>query len=185
MNIDYRDKPKAATADDLIRRYNLDGLSKDRKTINTLKDGLTRQDTIIEDYVKNITKYVTNQADNFVTAWFFSDMPTLENTPFSSFSDDEKENHVEDIYYDKETGYIYQLKLNNDVYSWELIEDDDLRNSLAIANSSADAFDNKRNLYYSTPSPTYEVGDIWYDSGKIKRCRATRTEGDYHSVDWC
>ena len=135
MNVDYRDKSKAVTAEDLIRRYNLDSLSKDRKAIKTLNDGLTRQNTIIEDYVRNITKYVTNQADDFISAWFFSGTPTLENEPFTSFSEDEKSSHVEDIYYDKETGYIYQLKLNNGVYNWELIDDDNLRNSLAIANS--------------------------------------------------
>lgn len=185
MNVDYRDKSKAVTAEDLIRRYNLDGLSKDRKAIKTLNDGLTKQDTIIEEYVRNTTKYVTNQVDNFVTTWFFSGTPTLENKPFIDFSEDEKSSHVEDVYYDKETGYIYQLRLNNDVYSWELIDDDNLRNSLAIANSSADVFDNKRNLYYSTPSPPYQVGDVWYDNGTIKRCRTTRTEGEYHSVDWC
>ena len=185
MNVDYRDKSKAVTAEDLIRRYNLDGLSKDRKALKTLNDGLTKQDTIIEDYVRNTTKYVTNQVDNFVTTWFFSGIPTLENKPFIDFSEDEKSSHVEDIYYDKETGYIYQLSLNNEVYSWELIDDDNLRNSLAIANSSADAFDSKRNLYYSTPSPPYQVGDVWYDDGTIKRCRSTRTEGEYHSVDWC
>lgn len=185
MNVDYRDKSKAVTAEDLIRRYNLDGLSKDRKALKTLNDGLTKQDTIIEEYVKNTTKYVTNQVDNFVTTWFFSGVPTLENKPFIDFLEGEKSSRVEDVYYDKETGYIYQLRLNNEVYSWELIDDDNLRNSLAIANSSADAFDNKRNLYYSTPSPPYQVGDVWYDDGTIKRCRATRTEGEYHSVDWC
>ena len=185
MNVDYRDKSKAITAEDLIRRYNLDGLSKDRKALKTLNDGLTKQDTIIEEYVKNTTKYVTNQVDNFVTTWFFSGVPTLENKPFIDFSEDEKSSHVEDIYYDKETGYIYQLRFNNEVYSWELIDDDNLRNSLAIANSSADAFDNKRNLYYSTPSPPYQVGDVWYDNGTVKRCRATRTEGEYHSTDLC
>ena len=100
MNVDYRDKSKAVTAEDLIRRYNLDGLSKDRKALKTLNDGLTKQDTIIEDYVRNTTKYVTNQVDNFVTTWFFSGIPTLENKPFIDFSEDEKSSHVEDIYYD-------------------------------------------------------------------------------------
>lgn len=185
MNIDYRDKSKAVTAEDLIRRYNLEGLSKDRKALKTLNDGLTKQDTIIEDYVRNTTKYVTSQADNFVTTWFFGGIPTLENKPFINFSDEEKNSRIEDIYYDKETGYIYQLKINNGVCNWELIDDDNLRTSLAIANSSADAFDNKRNLYYSTPSPPYQVGDVWYDNGTIKRCRTTRAEGEYHSVDWC
>ena len=184
MNVDYRDKSKAVTAEDLIRRYNLDGLSKDRKAIKTLNDGLTKQDTIIEEYVRNTTKYVTNQVDNFVTTWFFSGTPTLENKPFIDFSEDEKSSHVEDVYYDKETGYIYQLRLNNDVYSWELIDDDNLRNSLAIANSSADASDNKRNLYYSTPYPPYQVGDVWYSDGLIKRCRSTRSSGNMNELDW-
>lgn len=183
--IDYRDKSKALTAEDLIRRYDLEKLSKDRKAIKVLNDGLTRIDKTIEDYVKNITKYVTNQADNYVTTCFFSGIPTIENEPFINFSEEDYMNHVEDFYYDKDSGNVYQLVFENDVYSWNLIDDDNLRNSLAIANSSADAFDNKRNLYYDEPSPPYDVGDVWYDNGQIKRCRASRSADNYSKADWC
>ena len=183
--LDYRDKTKAVTAEDLIRRYNLEDLSKYKKTIQTLNDGLTKTDKIIENYVINLTKHVTNQNDHCVTAWFFSGAPTLENNPFINFTEEELSSKVEDFYYDKDTGYVYQLVINNGVYSWNLLDNDALRESLAIANNSADTNDNKRNLFYSTPTPPYEVGDIWYDNGVIKRCRASRSAGDYNSVDWC
>ena len=56
------DYKKAITAEDLIRRYNLDGLKTDRKIIKTFNNSLTRQHTIIKDYITNITPY-KGQAD--------------------------------------------------------------------------------------------------------------------------
>lgn len=182
MNI-LNDYKKPFTAEDLIRRYNLDGLTKDRKNIKTLNDGLTKVDTIIEDYIKNVTNYVENQADNSVATWFFAGIPTLENEPFINF--ESKQNHIDDFYYDQDSGEVYQLKLINDAFTWQKIDDDKLKSSLALANSASDAKDNKRELFYSQPQPPYSVGDIWYDNGSIKRCRCSRESGEYNHADWC
>lgn len=179
--VSYNDKTKAVTAEDLIRRYNLEDLSKYRKAIQTLNDGLTKTDKIMENFVKNITKFVTNQ--DSVTAWFFNGVPTLENKPYTDFTNHEE--HLEDLYYDKDTGYVYQLTENDGIYSWIEIESDSLRESLAIANNAADANDNKRTLFYVMPTPPYEAGDVWYDNGIIKRCRASRSGDEFNEVDWC
>lgn len=180
--MDYRDRNKPLTAEDLVRRYNLDNLTKMRKAIRTLNDGLTKTDTIIENFILRINGYVKDQVDNMITAWFFHGLPTLENKPFIEFKETASE-HVNDFYYDRETGKAYQLQSDGNSYLWTLIEDNDLNESMAIASASADTADNKRNIFYTQPTPPYQVGDIWYDNA-IKRCRCSRSEGEFNNADW-
>ena len=74
MNIDYRDRNKPLTAEDLIRRYGLDKLAKDRKALQTVKEALDKTDTIIEDFVKATLKdleNLQNQVDGNIMTWFF------------------------------------------------------------------------------------------------------------------
>jgi len=47
------DKSKVLTAEDLIRRYNLEGLRTIRKDVNNLNQVIKRQDNIIKNYIKN------------------------------------------------------------------------------------------------------------------------------------
>ena len=172
------DYKKAITAEDLIRRYNLDGLKTDRKLITTFNNSLTRQHTIIKNYITNITPY-KGQADR-LTAWFFEGVPTLNNKPYTDFTEEEKQERENDLYYDRDSGYAYQYKIGN----WEQINDSNLIKSLALADSEPDTSDNKRNTYFGTPSPPYEIGDIWLDGNIIMRCRCARSEGQFNTVDW-
>ena len=181
MNLN--DMKKAITAEDLIRRYKLDELSADRKKVKSMSNTLSRQNNLIKQFIMNITPY-KNQAKNYITAWFFSGIPTLENEPFINFGEDILDLKICDLYYDLETGIIYQLK-KDDVFCWEVISDSNLQQSLALASSEADTYDNKRNIYFDTPTTPYEAGDIWYQSDAIMRCRCSRTEGNINISDWC
>ena len=40
--VSYNDKPKAVTAEDLMRRYNLEEINRSKKAITTLNDNLTK-----------------------------------------------------------------------------------------------------------------------------------------------
>lgn len=168
------DKAKALTAEDIIRRYNLEGLKIDRKNINSLNQVIKRQDNIIKNYIKNIIPY-KSQAKNTITAWFFNGVPVI---------DEETNIEENDLCFDRDTGYIYQLIMVNDDYVWQRIQDEELNTSLSYANSDADTSDNKRTLYFEDPTTPYEVGDIWLKDDIIMRCRCTRTEGDINLVDW-
>ncbi len=179
--MNYNDISKAITAEDLIRRYNLDSLKTDRIQIKNMHTTLNRQYTIIKEFISYITPY--KYQPNRLSTWFFNGSPTLENEPFSTFSEEEKESHIGDLYYDRETGEVFQLKKDEE-FKWEQIEDNNLIQSLALANSEADTSDNKRNIFYETPITPYEIGDIWLDNTLIMRCRCARSEGEYNSADW-
>jgi len=183
------DKNRAITAEDLIRRYNLEGLKSDRKKISSNKEGLDKTDTILNNFINATTKNLEelqNQVDGNITTWFFNGVPTLENQPAVEWlTNEEKNNHLGDLYYDQDTGYAYRFTLTNNIYEWFKLTDSDITEALAIANSAQDTADSKRRVFVETPSPPYDVGDIWIKEDKeLYRCRAKRTEGDYQEVDW-
>ena len=164
MNVNDYSRP--ITAEDLIRRYKLDSLNKDRKIISDLNKTLIKRYNLIEDFVTCLTIY-RNQAQKIV-AWFLNDILEL---PIYDTND-------VNICYDRTTGLVY--KLDNELI---LIEDSNLTEVLAIANSEVDTSDNKRIIFYSNPSPPYNIGDVWLDNGVIKRCRQ-QNQGEFKSTDW-
>lgn len=184
-----QDRSKAITAEDLIRRYKLDSLSKDRKAISTLDGSLTKVNTKLENFVVEVIKNIDDlqdQVDGNITTWFLSGVPNLQNSPAIDWTDDiEKNNHLGDLYYDKDTGYAYRFSIEDGIYEWIKLTDNDITEALAIANSAKDTADSKRRIFVETPSPPYDVGDIWLkDDSDIYRCRAKRTEGEFNEVDW-
>lgn len=189
MNINYRDKSKPITAEDLIRRYNLDGLAKDRKAIQTNKNGLDKTDTLLNEFVENTTQNIQelqDQVDGKMTTWFFSGVPTLENQPANEWvTEEDKKSHIGDLYYDKDTGKAYRWIIDNDEYIWLELSDNDLTEVLALANAAKDTADSKRRVFVEQPFTPYDVGDIWIrEDTDLYRCRASRSEGDYEEEDF-
>lgn len=182
------DKPRAYTAEDVIRRFNLNGLSFDRQAIKSLNNGLTKTNAITEQFVESVLKGITenllkDQVD--IITWFFSGIPTINNEPAINWNTTElKQSHISDLYYDKNTGYAYKWILEDNAYKWSLVTDGDVISSLAIANAANDAEDNMRRLFLNEPIPPYDVGDIWLNNNDLKRCRAKRTSGEFNSNDW-
>lgn len=183
------DFKKALTAEDVIRRYNLNNLSSDRKKINQATETLVKTDKELKDFIDVTTKDIENiqsQVDGNITTWFFSGVPTIENQPANEWlTDKDKNNHLGDLYYDQDTGYAYRFALEKNEYKWLKIIDSDVTEALAIANSAKDTADSKRRVFVVLPTPPYDVGDIWIKDDKdLYRCRAKRIEGDYNAVDW-
>ena len=185
MNI--MDKSKAITAEDLIRRYNLEGLKEDRKKTNILIGNLVKTDTLLNNFIETTLQdieEIQSQIDGNITTWFYSGVPTLNNASDWT-TDDEKNNHIGDLYYDQDTGYAYRFVLQENVYKWIKIQDTDVAEALAIANSAQDTADSKRRVFVVQPTPPYDVGDIWLKEDKeLWRCRASRASGNYNSADW-
>lgn len=183
------DYSKALTAEDLIRRYNLNNLSSDRKKTKQVADSLLKTETLFNNFVDSVTKDLENiqsQVDGNITTWFLSGIPTLENSPANEWTtDDEKNNHLGDLYYDKDTGYAYRFSMDSEDYVWIKITDNDVTEALAIANSAQDTADSKRRIFVVEPTTPYEVGDVWIKDDKdLYRCRAKRESGDFNTVDW-
>ena len=188
MEINYRDRAKAVTAEDLIRKYNLDNLFSDRKAINTLNDNLTKVNNNIRDYVESISKNIDNlqnQVDGNITAWFFSGVPNLNNQPAADWSNNnEMDVHLGDLYYDQNTGYSYRFAKINENYEWLKLSDSDITEALALANAAKDSADSKRRTFFNNPSTPYDAGDLWIYNGEIYRCIRSRSEGELNSADW-
>lgn len=180
------------TTEDLIGRYNLDGLSSDVKLLKSTRGDLVKIEKELKDFVDKTTsnmKNIQNQVDEQITTWFYNYEPTLENEPCLSWTDFETKNsHIKDLFYNSDKGYVYVFSYDegkND-FSWEKLEDKELINSMAIANKDLDTGDHKRTIFSPSPNVPYEVGDIWIKENDVMyRCTVTRQEGDnFHEEDW-
>ncbi len=185
------DGVKPVTADDVIRRLN-DTINKNKKAVELLVDELNKTNTSIEKYVEALTKDIGNlqdQVDGNITTWFYSGVPSLENEPAIDWTtDNEKNKHIGDLYYDQDTGYAYRFNYNNstNTYNWLKITDSDVTEALAIANSAQDTADRKRQNFVVTPYTPYDVGDFWIKDNKdLYRCQTKRTSGEFNASDWC
>ena len=128
-----------------------------------------------------------DQIDGNITTWFYAVDPTTENEPASDWdTDDEKNNHLGDLYYNTESGYCWRWMLLNNVYSWQRITDSDVTRALADAAKAQDTADEKRRVFYNEPVPPYDQGDLWAQgsSGDILRCQTARSSGSYTASDW-
>lgn len=191
--IDYRDYKKPVTADNLIQQYDLNSIKKSSKKtyqkIENLENGLQSTNTLINNFIdvtyKDDIENLQSQIDGAITTWFFNGVPTLSNQPAVEWTtDEEKANHLGDLYYDQNTGYAYRFAYIDNAYSWSKIVDADVTEALAIANSAKDTADSKRTVFIVQPTPPYEVGDLWTNGTDLKRCIVRRQSGSFNAADW-
>lgn len=128
------------------------------------------------------------QIDGNITTWFYQYAPTTSNAPANTWTTtEEKNNHLGDLFYDTSTGYAYRWMVENNVYSWGRITDEDVTEALALASQAQDTADSKRRVFITQPTPPYDIGDLWCvgASGDILTCTTAKTENQsYSSSDW-
>lgn len=168
------DISRITTVEDFIRRYNLDSLADNVKIVKKLDEQLTKA-------YGNIKKYITQMVQlGSTTQYFLSGIPTLESSPFIDWEN--PNDHIGDLYYDKNTGKTYIFTVEDGIYNWELVDDDTLNSIMALANNDADTnSDNKRSVFVNKPDK-YFVGDIWVNGASIYRCQ--RTSAEFDMGDW-
>lgn len=130
---------------------------------------------------------IQSQIDGSITTWFYNYVPTLTNLPASNWNTNEKKNvHLGDLFYDTTTGYAYRFTLSNSVYSWAKITDTDVTKALSNAQKAQDTADSKRRVFVVQPIPPYDIGDLWTQgsTGDLMRCKVARASGVYVSSDW-
>lgn len=187
--INKRDINKLRTPEDLERKYNLHDILTLKENYELQKNGLNKVENELNSFViatgKNL-KELQDQVDGTITTWFYSGVPTDVNEPAKDWStDNEKNNHLGDLYYDKDTGYAYRYSLDNDVYSWIKITDNDVTQALAIANSAKDTADSKRRVFVVEPTTPYDCGDLWIKDEELYRCQTTKSKDEiYEGNDW-
>lgn len=180
-----QDSNGVRTAQDLERKYDFASILGLKKNVETSEKGLTKVENELLNFMNSTVGNIEDlqsQIDGKVTTWYYNGQPTLDNYPVNIWEDD-KENHIGDLYYDKETGYCYIFQKETD-FSWKKIEDKDVIESLAIANSAKDTADNKRQIFIKEPKTPYDTGDFWINNNEIFICQVTRKTGNFNSKDW-
>ena len=187
--IDKRDLNRLRTPEDLERKYDLKSILNLKENYELQKKGLNKVENELNNFViatgKNL-KELQDQVDGNITTWFYSGVPTDVNEPASTWTTDtEKNNHLGDLYYDKDTGYAYRYSLDNETYSWIKITDNDVTQALAIANSAKDTADSKRRVFVVQPTTPYDVGDLWIKDEELYRCQNTKASSEtVEENDW-
>ena len=183
--ITKRDINKLRTPEDLERKYNLKDIFKLKTNYEIQKNGLNKVENELNNFVittvKNL-KELQDQVDGNITTWFYSGVPTNNNEPAKNWTTDaERNNHLGDLYYDKETGYAYRFSLDNEVYDWAKITDIDVTKALAIANTAKDTADSKRRVFVVQPTPPYDNGDMWIKDNEIWICQISKQDGETYA----
>lgn len=156
------------------------------------KDSYASKDDM-KDYVNGVTKDMQDQIDSKAEQHFYAYDPTLDNEPAKSWTtDEEKEKHVDDLFYNTETGKAYRFMKGDDgSYKWELVQDKDVTNALEAASKAKDTADGKRRVFTADaskdehPEPPYDEGDLWYTGAEVLVCGKPKAKGEaYDAGDW-
>lgn len=174
-NLNKQDRGGVRTAQDLERKYNLAGI---KKAVKQNEEGINKTNATLESFINTTLKSAGNmqaQTDGQVTTWFSHGEPTLASEPTVYWTTDElKEAHTGDLYYDRDTSHAYIFELVDGEYKWGIVTDAETIEVLAMANSAYDTDDNKRRVFVAQPYPPYENGDLWFDGADIYRCQVSK-----------
>lgn len=172
--------------------------SLDKNAVETI---INKSQTII---------YLQNQIDGAIETWFYDGVPTLKNAPAISWkTDEDKETHLGDLYYDNKTGKAYRFAKDGSTYEWIIITDTELTKALKDssqalkdaaaadkkANGAQATANTKRRIFGSQPVPPYDVNDMWVNAtypndgstykNEILKCSTAKAEGEKFDIaDW-
>lgn len=146
------------------------------------------------DLANAVSKFdgdITNlkdQIDGAIQTWFYDGIPNALTEPEIHWTTDkDRQTHLGDLYYDNQTGFCYRYMNQNGVYSWKRILDTDITKALSDAAKAQGTANAKKRIFVTTPTPPYDVGDLWVQgsTGDILRCQTTKIDGQtYAEADW-
>lgn len=126
------------------------------------------------------------QIDGQIQSYFYDYEPTLSNAPANEWTtEDDKINHMGDLFYNSETGLGYRFSYIDNTWVWEELKDTDVGRALANAQMAQETANSKRRVFVVQPTPPYDVGDLWItDTKELKSCITAKTSGSYAETDW-
>jgi len=130
---------------------------------------------------------IQNQLDGQIEQHFEEYNPTNENFPAAEWTTTElKEEHLGDLFYNTTNARVWRWVKQSTTYFWQELTDNEAAEALALANDALALAMDKRRIFTTTPSPPYEVGDLWAQgsTGDLMRCIVSRLSGNYVSSDW-
>lgn len=174
-------------------RFAVESLTITGKTVQEIAS--EQSETAINDFVDAVyNPDITNlqaQIDGQIETWFYDYIPTTDNYPASEWTTDtERDKHLGDLFYvvdnTEHGGEAYRWAKINNVYTWDYVEDTAVTKALADAAAAQDTADQKRRVFVTTPTPPYDVGDLWVgnDTSDLMRCQRSRSSGNYDASDW-
>ena len=126
---------------------------------------------------------LTEQVDGKIESWFQTTDPEANWTTTAL-----KEAHVGDMWYNTSTKLLKRYTVSGTNYLWRTIEDQKAIDAYDAASKAQDTADGKRRVFVSTPTPPYDIGDLWLtggsSDGQLKRCVTARASGSYVANDW-
>lgn len=180
-----QDRNGVRTAQDLERKYNLSDLVGLKKAVELSEEGINKTNAELENFMQSTLgdiENLQNQIDGNITTYFYSGVPTIDTLPASEWvTNEEKNNHLGDLYYDQDTGYAYRFALCDGVYKWIEVLDSDVSEALALANAAQDTADSKRRVFVSTPYTPYDNGDLWFKDGEIYICQISKGKNETYA----
>lgn len=169
------------TAQDLEKKYNFASLLGLKKNIEITSQGIQKIEnelnSILTSLVINLKDVLDNQSE--ISLWFYSSQPTTTNEPYILWENPAE--HEGDIYYDKNSGLIYQWNGT----TWEENLDYNLIEAMAITNAEIDTTtDHERKVFFNAPTPPYSNGDWWVkDDGSLFICQISKPEGEKYETE--
>lgn len=145
----------------------------------------------VDNFVNNVYKSdqesVQKQIDGKIDTYYFDYAPSNSNLPASEWTTASvRQKHVGDLFFWKSKGFTYRYMKVDTSFQWVRVKDADIESAMQKASKAQDTADGKRRVFTSTPTPPYDVGDLWTQgsTGDLMRCQTSRKTGYYRSSDW-
>lgn len=155
--------------------------------VRDVDNNATEAKNYINNVLPGIIDDIQDQLDGQIEQFFYTYDPTLANAPASDWTTTAlKESHLGDLFYNTTSGAVFRFVKESGVYKWQQLSDAEVAQALALANDALALARTKRRIFTTTPTPPYEVGDLWVQgsSGDIMRCKTERLTGSYTTSDW-
>ena len=142
----------------------------------------------IIEFNNTVIADLQTQVDGKVETWFSGYLPSLTNSPANKWTKDTlKDAHLGDLFYNTASGLAYKFTLTGSTYSWTQITDTAIVSALQQASIAIDTSDGIRRIFTQTPTPPYDIGDLWSQGvdGDLLICIVKKSLGSsYLSTDW-
>lgn len=161
--------------------------NREKKTLEEIAAETLESKNYINNTLPGILDGFKNQIDGMIEMYFGNGIPTLSNEPAKDWNTNAlKDNHLGNMYYDNDSGIGYRFSKDESTYKWIEVRDTGIASALEAASRAQDTADGKRRVFVATPTPPYDVGDLWTQgtSGDLMRCKFARASGNYSSSDW-
>lgn len=164
-----------------------DWQKRNKYTDDSYAEQVAENLSIFSSAVTGDLENLQTEIDGKIETYYYDYQPTLTNVPASQWTTaQERAKHVGDLFYWRSKGFTYRFTPSGSSYVWQAIQDSDITEALQQAANAQDTADSKRRVFYTTPYPPYDVGDLWAQGsgGDIMRCKTARQSGAYASTDW-